>query len=275
MIKKHKPKTPGRRHYSVSDYSVLTAEKPFKKLTKSLKKDVGRSKGQITVRHKGGGSKKLYREIFFGQEKKGIPGTVKSIEYDPNRSAFISLISYADGAWGYILSPQGLKEGSKIICDEKTPLKKGNRMMLKNIPVGAFVHNIETKSGAGGKLARSAGSFAQVVAQDGVHTHFKMPSSEIRKISNQYYASLGQLSNVERKMVSLGKAGRSRHLGRRPKVRGTAMNPVDHPYGGGEGRTQRGTRRPKNIYGKVTGGKKTRKKKRYSDKFIVSRRKKK
>ena len=275
MIKKYKPTTSGRRHYSVSDYSVLTTDKPFKKLTKSIKKDSGRSKGRITVRHKGGGSRKIYREICFNQEKKGIPGIIKTIEYDPNRSTFISLVSYNDGDWKYILSPNGLKVGDKIICDEKTPLKKGNRMMLKNIPVGAFVHNIELKLGAGGKLARSAGSYVQIVAQDGKLTHIKMPSSEVRKVPDQYYASLGQLSNIEHKMISIGKAGRSRLMGRRPKVRGSAMNPVDHPYGGGEGRTQRGTKRPKNIYGKVTGGRKTRKKKKYSNKFIVTRRKKK
>ncbi|MDD5760556.1 MAG: 50S ribosomal protein L2 [Candidatus Pacebacteria bacterium] len=275
MIKKYKPTTPARRHYTVSDYSVLSRDEPFKKLTAFKRKDLGRSKGKITVRHKGGGNKKLYRSIFFGEEKKGVPGIVKTIEYDPNRSSFISLISYEDGAWGYILAPQGLKVGDKIICDEKTPLKKGNRMRLKNIPVGAFIHNIEVKAGAGGKLAKSAGSAAQIIAQDGKYTHLKMPSSEVRTIQNIYYASLGQLSNIEHKMVSVGKAGRSRHMGIRPKVRGTAMNPVDHPYGGGEGRTKRGTRKPKSIYGKVTGGKKTRKKKRYSDKFIIVRRKKK
>lgn len=275
MIKIYKPTTPARRHYTVSDYSVLTKDKPFKKLTTLKRRNLGRSKGRITVRHKGGGNKKLYRSIFFGEEKKGIPGVVRTIEYDPNRSSFISLIAYKDGAWGYILTPQGLKVGEIIICDEKTPLKEGNRMMLKNIPVGSFVHNIEVKAGAGGKLIKSAGSSAQVLAQDGKDTHLKMPSSEVRIIPNIYYASVGQLSNVEHKMVSLGKAGRSRYMGRRPKVRGSAMNPVDHPYGGGEGRTKRGTRKPKSIYGKVTGGKKTRKKKRYSDKFIITRRKKK
>ncbi len=275
MIKKYRPTTPARRHYTVSDYSVLTTDKPLKKLTVSRKKSLGRSKGKITVRHKGGGNKKFYRSISFGEEKKGVPGLVKTIEYDPNRSSFISLISYKDGDWGYILAPQGLKVGHQIICDEKAPLKKGNRMMLKNIPVGASVYNIEVKAGAGGKLAKSAGSAAQIVAQDGKYTHLKMPSSEIRTIPNIYYASLGQLSNIEHKMISIGKAGRSRYLGKRPKVRGSAMNPVDHPYGGGEGRTKRGTKRPKSIYGKVTGGKKTRKKKRYSDKFIVEKRKKK
>lgn len=275
MIKKYKPTTSGRRHYTVSDYSVLTSKKPFKKLTSFLKRNVGRSNGKITVRHKGTGNKKLYRKIIFGEEKKGVPGVVKTIEYDPYRSAFISLVSYKDGDWRYILTPHNIKVGDEIICDEKTSLKKGNRLLLKNIPVGTFVHNIEVSAGAGGKLVKSAGLSAQVVAQDGKYSHLKMPSSEIRKILNNCFASIGQLSNVEHGMVSIGKAGRSRHLGIRPKVRGTAMNPVDHPYGGGEGRTKRGTKRPKTIYGKVTGGRKTRKKKKYSNKFIIKKRKKK
>ncbi len=275
MIKKYKPTTSSRRHYTVSDYSVLTGEKPFKKLTSSRKRSVGRSKGRITVRHKGGGNKKLHRDIIFGEQKKGVPGIIKTIEYDPYRSAFISLISYKDGDWRYILAPNNLKVGDKIICDEKTPFKKGNRLQLKNIPVGSLVHNIEIKVNGGGKLAKSAGASAQVVTQDGKYTHLKMPSSEIRKILDICYASIGQLSNIEHGMVSIGKAGRARHMGRRPKVRGTAMNPVDHPYGGGEGRTQRGTKRPKSIYGKVTGGVKTRKKKKYSNKFIIKKRKKK
>ena len=275
MIKRYKPTTPSRRHLTVSDYSVLTGDKPFKKLTSSKKRSVGRSKGRITVRHKGGGNKKLYREISFGEKKKGIPGIVKTIEYDPYRSSFISLISYKDGDWCYILAPQNLKAGDEIICNEKTPLKKGNRLELKNIPVGSLVHNIEVKAGGGGKLAKSAGSSAQIITQDGKYTHLKMPSSEIRKVLDICYASLGQLSNIEHGMINIGKAGRSRHLGRRPKVRGTAMNPVDHPYGGGEGKTQRGTKRPKSIYGKVTGGVKTRKKKKYSNKLIIKKRKKK
>jgi len=275
MIKRYKPTTPSRRHYTVSDYSVLTSDKPFKKLTSSRKRSVGRSKGRITVRHKGGGNKKLYREIIFGEEKKGVLGIVKTIEYDPYRSAFISLISYKDGDWRYILAPQDLKVGDEIICNGKTPLKKGNRLELKNIPVGNVVHNIEVKVGGGGKLAKSAGASVQIITQDGEYTHLKMPSSEIRKVLSTCYASLGQLSNIEHGMVNIGKAGRSRHLGRRPTVRGTAMNPVDHPYGGGEGRTQRGTKRPKSIYGKVTGGVKTRKKKKYSNKLIIKKRKKK
>ena len=275
MIKRYKPTTPSRRHLTVSDYSVLTGDKPFKKLTSSKKRSVGRSKGRITVRHKGGGNKKLYREISFGEQKKGITVIVKTIEYDPYLYSLISLLSYKDGDWCYILAPQNLKAGDEIICNEKTPLKKGNRLELKNIPVGSLVHNIEVKAGGGGKLAKSAGSSAQIITQDGKYTHLKMPSSEIRKVLDICYASLGQLSNIEHGMINIGKAGRSRHLGRRPKVRGTAMNPVDHPYGGGEGKTQRGTKRPKSIYGKVTGGVKTRKKKKYSNKLIIKKRKKK
>lgn len=275
MIKRYKPTTPSRRHATVSDYSVLTGEKPFKKLTSSKKRSVGRSKGRITVRHKGGGNKKLHREIVFGEQKKGVLGIVKTMEYDPYRTSFISLISYRDGDWRYILAPQNLKVGDEIICDDKAPLKKGNRLQLKNIPVGSLIHNIEIKIGGGGKLAKSAGSSAQIITQDGKYTHLKMPSSEIRKILDGCYASIGQLSNIEHGMVNIGKAGRSRHLGRRPTVRGTAMNPIDHPYGGGEGKTQRGTKRPKSIYGKVTGGVKTRKKNKYSNKFIVKKRKKK
>jgi len=258
-MKKSKPTTPGHRHYTVPDYSQLSKEKPLKKLTSFRKRNVGRSQGRITVRHKGGGAKKLYRDLVLGEEKKDVLGIIKRLEYDPYRSAFIALVSYQDGAWGYVIAPHQLKVGDEIICAEKAPIKKGN----------------ETRAGHGGKLIRGAGTAAQVLAQDGKYTHIKMPSSERRKISDNCYASIGQVSNVEHGAMVIGKAGRSRHLGRRPKVRGTAMNAVDHPYGGGEGRTKRGTKRPKSIYGKVTGGKKTRKKSKYSDKFIVQKRKKK
>jgi len=271
-MKKYKPTTPGQRHYSVTDYSVLTKEEPFKKLTYFYKRSKGRSGGKITVRHRGGGAKKLYRLISWGEEKKDVPGKVKSIEYDPFRHAFLALVSYRDGDWRYLLAPHNLKVGDEIICSEKAPLKTGNRLKLENIPVGSFVYNIETRANQGGKLVRGAGTAAQVLAQDGKYTHLKMPSSEIRKIPSNCYASLGQVSNREHSMRKVGKAGIKRHLGKRPVVRGTAMNAVDHPYGGGEGRTKRGTKRPKSIYGKVTGGKKTRKKKKYSDKLIVRRR---
>ena len=274
-MKKYKPTSPAKRHFSVVDYSVLTADKPLKKLVSFKKRQRGRSKGLITSRHKGGGNKKLYREIILGEEKKDLEGIVKTIEYDPFRTTFIALISYRDGDWRYILAPHELKVGEKIICSEKAPIKAGNRMILKNIPVGTQVHNIETKTLQGGKLSRSAGSAAIIVAQEGQYTFIKMPSSEIRKILSTCYASIGQLSNIEHGLIEIGKAGRSRLMGRRPKVRGSAMNAVDHPYGGGEGKTKRGTKRPKNIFGKVTGGKKTRKKNKYSDKFIIEGRKKK
>ncbi len=273
-MKKYKPTTPGQRHYSVTDYSSLTKKEPFKKLTYFYKRSKGRSQGRITVRHRGGGAKKLYRIIAWGEEKMNIPGKVKSIEYDPFRHAFLALVSYQDGDWRYIIAPYRLTVNDTIICAEEAPLKIGNRLMLKNIPVGSFVHNVETRSGQGGKLIRGAGTAAQVIAQDGKYTHLKMPSSEVRKVLNNCYASLGQVSNREHSMREIGKAGIRRHMGRRPKVRGTAMNPIDHPYGGGEGRTKRGTRKPKSIYGKVTGGKKTRKKNKYSNKLIVQKRKK-
>jgi large subunit ribosomal protein L2 len=274
-MKRYKPTSPAKRHFTVTDYSSLTAKGPFKKLASLKHQKKGRSHGQITSRHRGGGFRKLYRDIFFGEEKKNIQGKVKTIEYDPFRTTFIALISYKDGSWGYILAPHNLKVGDIIICSDKAPSKPGNRMLIKNIAVGTEVHNIETKPLQGGKLSRSAGSATTILAQEGQYTFLKMPSSEVRKVSSTCYASVGQLSNIEHGLVEIGKAGRMRLMGRRPKVRGTAMNPVDHPYGGGEGRTKRGTKRPKNIFGRVTGGKKTRKKNKYSDKFITERRKKK
>ena len=274
-MKRYNPTSPAKRHFMVTDYSVLTTDKPLKKLASFKKQKKGRSQGKITSRHKGGGYKKLYREVIFGEEKKGIPGIIKSIEYDPFRTTFIALVSYRDGDWKYILAPQGLKVGSQILCDELTPINLANRLLLKNIPVGTQVHNIETKPYQGGRMCRSAGSAAIILAQEGQFTFIKMPSTEIRKIPSMCYASIGQLSNIEHGLIEIGKAGRSRLMGKRPKVRGSVMNPVDHPYGGGEGRTKRGTKRPKNIFGKVTGGKKTRNKKKYSNKFIVEHRKKK
>lgn len=273
-MKRYKPTTPARRHYTVEDRQMITTDEPFKPLLKTIKKTKGRTKGLITVRHKGGGNKKLYREIIFGEEKKGVKGRIKTIEYDPNRSAFIALVSYEDGDWRYILAPSNLKVGEEIICDEITPLKDGNRMLLKNIPIGTMVHNVEIQPLAGGKLGRSAGVAIQIAGQEGEYTYLKMPSSEIRKVLSNCYASIGQLSNLEHELVSYGKAGRVRALGIRPTVRGKVMNPREHPYGGGEGRTKRGTKRPKDIYGNVTGGKKTRKVDKYSNKLIVQRRKK-
>ncbi len=224
------------------------------------------------MRHQGGGNKKFYRLIDFKQDKLDIPARVETIEYDPYRTAFIAKIVYKDGERRYILASKELKAGNEIIVSENAPLKDGNRLALKNIPVGYFVFNIELNPKKGGQLSRSAGSYAQVLAQEGNYTNIKLSSGEVRKVLSEGYASIGQVSNQEYNLTNIGKAGRSRHLGIRPTVRGTAMNPVDHPYGGGEGKQPRGTRRPKTIWGKVTGGRKTRNKKKWSSKLIVKRR---
>lgn len=272
-MKKHSTRTPGRRQMLTVDYSVLTASKPYKPLTRRLKTHAGRnSAGRITMRHQGGGHKKLYREVDFKQAKFGVKATVETLEYDPYRTAFICLVKYEDGERRYILAPQGITVGTVIVSAENAPLKMGNRLPLKNIPVGYQVHNIELRPGQGGKLARSAGSYAEVLANDEGHTDLKMSSGEIRKVLWSGYATIGQVSNSEWNLTVGGKAGRSRWLGIRPTVRGKAMNPVDHPYGGGEGNTQRGTRRPKDIWGNITGGRKTRNRNKASNKFIISRR---
>ena len=273
-MKKYKPTSPSRRHTSTVTYrGVLTASSPEKSLTKGFKRSVGRNnQGRITTRHKGGGHKRLYREVDFTYEKKDIPATIKTIEYDPNRSAFVSLVNYNDGEKRYVVTPKTMKVGDKFVVSEKAPLTIGNRLILKNIPVGTFVYNVELKPNGGAKIARSAGIFTQVVANSEGQTQLKMPSTEIRKVSEMCWASIGEVSNEEFKLRNFGKAGRSRWKGIRPTVRGTAMNPVDHPYGGGEGRQGRGTRRPKTMWGKVTGGRKTRTTKKYSSPFIVTRR---
>ena len=276
-MKNYRPTSPSRRQMtSVTYRGVLTASKPEKSLTKGFKRHVSRNnQGRITTRHKGGGHKRSYREIDFIYNKKDIPAFVKTIEYDPNRSGFIALVFYKDGEKRYILAPKTIKVGDEIIVSEKAPLKPGNRLLLRNIPVGIFVYNIEIKSGGGAKIARSAGVFAQVMANNEGYTHLKIPSGEIRKVPENCFASVGEVSNEEYRLVNIGKAGRSRWLGKRPTVRGSAMNPVDHPYGGGEGRQGRGTKRPKTMWGKVTGGRKTRHPKKYSNRLIVFRRKKK
>lgn len=256
------------------DYGVLTTNRPYKNLTKKLKSRSGRnSAGRITVRHQGGGNKKLYRIIDFKQNKVNIPAVVETIEYDPYRSAFIALVKYKDGERRYILAPHGLTVGTELIASDITPLIPGNRMKLKNIPVGYQVHNIEMEPGKGGQLVRSAGSYAEVLANSGRYTDLKMPSGEVRRVLAEGSASLGQLSNPEHSLVVIGKAGRSRWLGVRPTVRGSVMNPVDHPYGGGEGRQPRGTKKPKTLWGKITGGHKTRARGKKSNKLIVKRRK--
>ena len=257
------------------DFGLLSKATPLKSATKGLKRSWGRNnKGRITSKYRGGGNKRLYREIDFKQTKLNVPGKVFSIEYDPNRTTRIARINYADGDKRYILAPQDLKAGDEVVAAEKAPLRPGNRMKLKNIPQGLMVHNIELRPGQGGKIVRSAGSGATVLASEGGYVQLIMPSSETRMISGESYASMGQLSNMEHGSIVFGKAGKTRWLGRRPKVRGTAMNPVDHPYGGGEGRQGRGTRRAKTRWGKPVGkGQKSRYPKKYSNYLIVSRRK--
>ncbi|MFH1308862.1 MAG: 50S ribosomal protein L2 [Patescibacteria group bacterium] len=275
-MKIYKPTSPGRRNMTkASDKQLTKKVKPFKKLLKTKKSRAGRSKeGTITVRHRGGGHKKKYRVIDFKRQKFGIPGRVISIEYDPNRTCFIALINYIDGEKRYILAPQELKVGNEIITNEKTPLKPGNRMMLKNIPSGTFVYNIELIPGHGGKIVRSAGNSAQIMSVEGNHAQISLPSGEVRMIPIKSMASIGALSNQEHMFENIGKAGRSRWKGKRPTVRGSAMNPVDHPHGGGEGRSGISLRLgPKTPWGKQAYGVKTRRPKKYSNKFIIKRRK--
>jgi large subunit ribosomal protein L2 len=273
MIKKYRPTTPSRRHLTVVDYSVLSTDKPYKPLTKGGRVFAGRNhKGRITVRHQGGGNKKAYRDIDFKQDKIDIPGRVETLEYDPYRTAFIALVVYRDGDRRYILAAKDMKIGDTIITAPQAPLKIGNRLMLKNIPIGSLVYNVEIKPGSGGKIARSAGAYVEVLAHDAGYADLRMGSREVRRVPWDGYASIGQASNPEWNLVNIGKAGRSRWLGIRPTVRGTAMNPVDHPHGGGEGRQPRGIKRPKTLWGKVTGGRKTRRPKKWSSQFILERR---
>lgn len=274
-MKQYKPTTPSRRFITTVNYRVLAKKDPEKRLTKRLTRRAGRSRqqGKITVRHRGGGSRKKYRVIDFTQDKFDIPARVLAIEYDPNRTCFIAFVCYRDGEKRYILAPEGLKAGDTVVSSVKTELVLGNRMPLKNIPIGTFVHNIELSPLRGGKIARSAGSAVQVISKDAGMVHVVMPSSEIRMLPEDSYASIGQLSNPEHRMEVVGKAGRSRWRGRRPRVRGSAMNPVDHPHGGGEGRAPIGLKHPKTPWGKPALGVKTRKRHKYSDKFIVRRRK--
>lgn len=273
-MKSYKPTTPSRRFITTVDYGILSATKPLKKLLKRLPKHSGRnSQGRITVRHQGGGVKKLYRLIDFKQDKLNIPAKIETIEYDPYRTAFIARLLYRDGERRYILASKNMKIGDEVIVSENAPLNEGNRLMLKNIPVGYLVYNIELNKGRGGELARAAGSYAEVLAQENGFTNLKLSSGEIRKVPWDNFASLGQVSNPDHNLAVVGKAGRSRRLGIRPTVRGSAMNPRDHPYGGGEGRALRGTKRPKTKWGKVTGGRKTRKKNKWSNRYIIKRRK--
>ena len=274
-MKKYNPTSKSRRQMTNISYrDVLTKTKPTKSLTSGFKRSVGRNnQGRITTRHKGGGHKRLFRDVDFLYNKKDIPAKITSIEYDPNRSGFIGLAVYKDGEKRYVVLPKSVKAGDMFLVSENAPLTTGNRLPLKNIPVGTFVYNVEIKKDGGAKIGRSAGIFAQVVANADGYTNLKMPSTEVRKVSENCWACIGSVSNEEHHLENYGKAGRSRWKGIRPTVRGTAMNPVDHPYGGGEGRQGRGTKRPKTMWGKVTGGRKTRTPKKYSNVFIVSRRK--
>ncbi len=275
-MKRYKPTTPSRRGMTGINYrDFITQTEPHKALVKGRKRAVGRnSAGRITTRHHGGGHKRLFRDIDFIYDKKDIPAKVESIEYDPNRSGFIALVCYADGARRYILAPKSLKVGDEFLVSENAPVKAGNRLPLKKLVSGTYVYNIEVKPGSGAKIARGAGVFAEVLGNDAGYTTLKMPSNETRKIHENSWASVGEVSNDEHKLVNLGKAGRSRWMGIRPTVRGSAMNPVDHPHGGGEGRQGIGLRRgPKTREGKLAYGVKTRRSKKYSNKFIITRRK--
>lgn len=258
------------------DFSVLSKVKPMKSALVKIQKAAGRNnQGRITTRHQGGGVKQMYRMIDFKQNKMNVPARVEALEYDPNRTCFIMRVVYKDGDRRYHIAPHGIKVGDEIIIAENAPVKTGNRLALKNMHVGTFVHNVELHPGRGGQIIRSAGSQAQVSAQEAGYTHLKFPSTEVRKILWDNLGSVGQVSNPDNNLVIIGKAGRARMMGIRPTVRGSVMNPVDHPYGGGEGRQPRGIRRPKTMWGKVTGGRKTRNRKKQSNMFIVSRRAKK
>jgi len=277
-MKKYKPTSAGRRGMTVVSYSeVLTSKKnaPLKSLTKGRRSTGGRnSTGRTTNFYRGGGNKRTYREVDFVYNKKNIPAVVESVEYDPFRSGFIALVLYKDGERRYVLAPKGMKAGDEFTVSETAKPKTGNRLPLGNIPVGTFVFNIEIKPGAGARMARSAGSYAEVVAHDSGYTLVKMPSTEVRRIISTCWATIGTVSNEEHRLITLGKAGRARYRGRRPKTRGSARNAVDHPYGGGEGRAPRGHRHARTIQGRPTGkGQKTRSPKKYSNTFIVTRRK--
>jgi len=278
MVKKYKPTSDGRRDGSVIEYKTkltTTKSNPLKGLTKGKRSTGGRnSDGRITTHYRGAGNKRTYRVIDFKYDKLDVPATVETLEYDPNRSGFIALICYADGDRRYILAPQKLKAGDTIVASATAKVKVGNRLPLAAIPVGNYVYNVEINPGAGARLARSAGNYAEVVAQDDKHTTLKMPSSEIRKVLKSAWASIGAVSNEEYRLVSIGKAGRARHMGLRPKTRGAAKNAVDHPHGGGEGKSPRGHRRQRTKQGRPTGkGQKSRSPKKYSNKLIVNRRK--
>ena len=271
-IRVYKPTSPARRFMSVLTYEELTKKEPERSLVEYLKKIAGRNKqGKITVRHQGGGNKVKYRIVDFKRNKDGIPAKVASIEYDPNRTAFIALLNYADGEKRYILAPVGLKAGDTVMSGESADIKPGNALPIKNIPVGTLIHNIELKPGKGGQLVRSAGNAAQLMAKEGAYAQIRLPSGEVRMISMEAKATIGTVGNTDHSNVRIGKAGKSRHLGIRPTVRGVVMNPNDHPHGGGEGKSPVGMPAPVTPWGKPALGLKTRKHKKYSDQFIVKR----
>ncbi|MBA3733254.1 50S ribosomal protein L2 [Patescibacteria group bacterium] len=275
-MKRYKPTSPSRRQMTTPSYGLsITVSEPVKSLTHGFRRQMGRNHhGHITTRHKGGGHKRLFREIDFTYDKRDIPYTIKTVEYDPNRTGFIGLAQYKDGEKRYVLLPRSVKVGDELVTSENAEAKPGNRLPLRNITIGTFVYNVEIKPLGGAKLARSAGNYVEVIAKDAGYVDIKLPSTEVRKVKETAWASIGDVSNDENRLVNLGKAGRSRWLGIRPTVRGTAQNPVDHPYGGGEGVQGRGRRRAISVYGKPTGkGQKSRTPKKYSNKYIVSRRK--
>ena len=272
-IKTYKPTTPSRRMMASPAFELITRDKPEKSLVESIKKNSGRNNtGRITSRHRGGGAKKIYRIIDFKRNKDGIPATVKSIEYDPNRTANIALICYADGEKKYILAPVGLKVGQTVMNGAEAEIKVGNCMELKDMPVGTVVHNIELQAGKGGQMVRSAGTSAQLMAKEGNYATLRLPSGEMRYVRIECKATIGTVSNTTNDIINIGKAGRKRHMGWRPTVRGSVMNPCDHPHGGGEGRSPIGRPSPVTPWGKPALGYKTRKNKKYSDRFIIKRR---
>jgi large subunit ribosomal protein L2 len=274
-IKHFKPTTPSRRHMTASTFEEITTNKPEKSLVVDLPKKSGRNnQGRITVRHQGGGHKRKYRIIDFKRNKDGIPGKVATIEYDPNRSANIALIHYLDGEKRYIIAPQGLKVGMVIHSGPDADIRVGNALPLRNIPVGSVIHNIELKPGRGGQLVRAAGASAQLLGKEGKYAIIRLTSGETRMVLIDCRATIGQVGNVDHELINIGKAGRSRWLGKRPTVRGSVMNPVDHPHGGGEGRAPIGRKSPMTPWGKPTLGYKTRKKNKASNKYIIRRRKK-
>ena len=271
-LKSYKPTSAGRRLMTVSDFAEITKSKPEKKLTKAIRKTGGRNvHGHITTRHMGGGHKRRYRVIDWRRDKDGVPAKVAAIEYDPNRTARIALLHYRDGEKRYILAPIGLAVGDTLVSGDGVDIRPGNALPIRSIPVGTVLHNVETQPGSGGQMIRSAGSFGQLMAKEGAYAQIRMPSGEVRKVLQECKATIGQLSNIENASVRVGKAGKSRWLGIRPTVRGLAMNPVDHPHGGGEGKSGQGNPHPVSPWGQKTKGLKTRNNRR-TDKLIVTRR---